>query len=98
MDETLLRFLLVVGCGGLGAAVGAAFGALTGAVYWGGGRAAGTVVGNRVAEAFAAGGGPLTPAVRGALVGGVDGFLFLGVLGTAAGVLFAYTGPPDVAV
>jgi len=98
MDEIGRNMACIVGCGGFGAALGAAFGAVTGAVYWGGGRAAGTAVGLRVAAAFEEAGSELSRRQRGALVGATDGFLFLGFVGTALGLTFAYTGGPDAAL
>jgi hypothetical protein len=99
MDEIWLTMAFVLGCGGYGAALGAAFGAVAGAVYWGSGRAAGTGLGQRVVSAFEnAGGRSLPRLTRGVLVGATDGFLFLGVVGTALGLTFAYTGDPDAAV
>jgi hypothetical protein len=99
MDETWRHMAWIVGSGGFGAALGAVFGAVTGAVYWGSGGAAGTAMGHRVAAAFEnAGGREMSARTRGTLVGATDGFLFLGPLGTAAGVVFAYVGRPEDAV
>jgi hypothetical protein len=99
MDEIWHHMAWIIGCGGCGAVLGMAFGAVTGAVHWGGGRAAGTFLGHRALEAFeAAGGREYSPRQRGALVGATDGFLFLGVLGTLLGVVFTYVAAPDAGV
>ncbi len=99
MDEIWRHMAWIVGTGGFGAVVGMAFGAVTGAVHWGGGRAAGTFLGHRVMETFeAAGGQEYSPRKRGAIVGATDGFIFLGILGTLLGVVFTYVGAPDSGV
>jgi hypothetical protein len=98
MDQIWRNLLCVLGCGGYGAALGAAFGAVTGAVYWGSGRAAGSGLGQRLAAAFEEAGDELSPRARGALVGAADGFLFLGILGTALGLALAFTGTADAAL
>jgi hypothetical protein len=99
MDEIWRRLAWIVGSGGVGAMIGMAFGALTGAVHWGNGRAAGTFLGHRVLEAFeSAGGREYSPRKRGTIVGATDGFLFLGVVGTLLGVVFTYVGVPDTGV
>jgi hypothetical protein len=99
MDDRTELFLLLLGCGAFGGAVGAAFGALAGALYWGGGRAAGTAAGLAVARAVArVSRTEPTPAGRGALVGGVDGFLFLGVVGLVLGFLLRRFGQADVRI
>lgn len=78
-------------CAVLGAVVfglvGLLFGGLAGALTWRSGRAAGGPFGRAVAEALA----PLSeegvsPAIHGALVGGVDGALFLAVVGFLVGL------------
>jgi hypothetical protein len=88
MDDRARLFFLVL-AGGLGFGVlGAAFGAVTGAVSWKNGRAAGTALGLGVARAFARlSEDEFSPAWKGALVGGTDGLAFLGVVGTAIGYL-----------
>jgi hypothetical protein len=93
VDERVRTFLVVAGCGGFLGLLGALFGAITGALYWRSGKASGTAWGLRVADAFArAAQRQLEPGVRGALVGAVDGFLFLGLVGTAAGAVLASLG------
>jgi hypothetical protein len=95
MDEPTRLFLWVLAAGGFGAVLGAGFGALTGALSWAKGNATGTAVGLGVARAFdRAAGGEMSPARKGALVGGADGLVFLGVLGTAVGYLLAARGRP----
>jgi hypothetical protein len=90
MDDRLRVFALVLGSGGFCAVLGAVFGAVTGATYWGSGKAAGTALGLRVARALA-GGRELSRQARGAIVGAVDGLLFLGILGALAGAFLAHT-------
>jgi hypothetical protein len=89
MDDRLRVFALVLGCGGFCAVLGGLFGAITGATYWGSGKAAGTAVGLRVARAFAAG-RELSRKAHGAIVGAIDGFIFLGVVGVIAGAFLAH--------
>ncbi len=89
-DWVLAGALFFGGLGGL-------FGALAGSLSWSSGRAAGTYFGLEVARAFArVGGRELSPAVTGALVGGTDGVLFLGVLGTGWGFWVAGNGSGSV--
>ena len=79
MDESWRNLALILGAGGYGAVVGSVFGAVTGAVHWGSGRAAGTAIAHRVAVAFEkAGDRELSRQTRGAIIGALDGFLFLG--------------------
>ncbi len=89
MDDRLRVFALVLGCGGFCALLGGVFGAITGATYWGSGKAAGTAVGLRVARAFA-GGQELSRKAHGALVGAIDGLVFLGVVGVLTGAFLAH--------
>lgn len=96
MDETWRRLAWILGTGGYGAVLGGVFGGVTGYVHWGSGRAAGTFLGHRLLEAFeSAGGQEYSPRQRGTLVGVTDGFVFLGVIGTVVGTVFAYVGRPD---
>jgi hypothetical protein len=90
MDDRLRVFAVVLASGGFCAVLGGLFGAVTGATYWGSGKAAGTVFGLSVARALA-GGQELSRKAHGAIVGAVDGILFLGVLGTLAGAFLAQT-------
>jgi hypothetical protein len=96
MDERLRICLWMLGCGGIGAVLGGAFGALTGYLYNEGGGAAGTRFGRWVADSFThtAEQEP-SPAWYAVLVGAADGFLFLGVLGLCAGVGVALIGQAD---
>jgi hypothetical protein len=91
VDPKAQAFLWILGSAGFFAALGAVFGAVTGALYWKSGRASGTALGLGVAERFerAARRRP-SPARKGALVGAVDGFFFLGVLGVLVGAVAAY--------
>jgi hypothetical protein len=93
MDEKLHILGWIAGSGGFFAVLGSAFGALAGGLYARSGRRAGTGLGLGVAQALArAGGKELSPTAQGAIVGAVDGFLFLGVLGSLAGAVAAYSG------
>ena len=93
MDERLLAFAWILGSGCFGAVLGGVFGALAGALYWRSGRASGTRLGLRLAETFGrfAGREP-SPTTKGGLVGAVDGFLFLGTVGTVLGAAAVYVG------
>ena len=96
MDERLRICLWMISGGGLGAVLGGAFGALTGALYAQSGGAAGTGFGRRVADAFVrTAEEEVSPLRRAALTGAADGFLFLGIVGTVAGVLIATVGHAD---
>ncbi len=96
MDETGWRLLWIVGTGGFGAALGCAFGCVTGALHWSNGGRPGTFFAQHLAQAFQMPGEQeMSPRMRGALVGAVDGFVFLGVVGTLLGAVFAYAGRPD---
>jgi hypothetical protein len=93
MDERLRVFLWIAGGGAFFAVLGAGFGGLAGALYWRGGRTAGTGLGLAVARAFdRAAGQSMSRTARGAITGAVDGFLFLGLLGLALGALAVYSG------
>jgi hypothetical protein len=93
MDERLRICLWMVGGGGLGAVLGCGLGALTAALYAKSGGAAGTRWARRVAESFLDTAlHPPSPTGRAALVGAVDGFLFLGILGLIAGLLLGMSG------
>jgi hypothetical protein len=74
--------------------LGAGFGALAGYVRARDGAASGTVLGRRISDAL----GklverPLTDTARGALVGAVDGFLFLAALGAILGLVVSKRQP-----
>jgi hypothetical protein len=94
MDDRLRVFAVVLGSGGFCAVLGGLFGALTGATYWGSGKAAGTVFGLRVARALAAG-RELPRKAHGAIVGAIDGMIFLGAVGSLAGAFLAHRGPDE---
>lgn len=96
MDERLLIALCLVVGGGLGAFLGAAFGAMAGLQYAQSGGAAGTGFGRWVADTFArAGQREMTSTRRAVLIGAADGFVFLGVVGLLAGAVVAVFGRPD---
>jgi hypothetical protein len=96
MDERTRLFLWVLAGGGFFALLGAAFGALTGALTWRSGRAAGTGLGLAVARAFArVADAELSPTRTGALVGGVDGAAFLGVVGAIIGYVAGARRPAE---
>src|SRR3954465_10633708 len=98
MDERLHAFLWILGSFGVGGALGAGFGAVAGALYWRSGGASGTRLALRLVEK----GGrfaerDLPRPAKGALVGAVDGFLFLGTLGTVFGAVAVRGGPEHMA-
>ena len=96
MDERLRISLWMVSGGGLGCVLGGVFGGLAGALYAQSGGAAGTGFGRRVADTFArAQGRGLSPIRQAAITGAADGFVFLGIVGTLAGVLAATVGRAD---
>jgi hypothetical protein len=93
VDDKLRIFAWIAGSGAFFGLLGGLFGALTGALYWQTGKASGTALGLRVAEAFARiSGRELSHRTKGALVGAVDGFLFLGMLGAIAGAAAGFSG------
>src|SRR5262245_1418830 len=95
MDDRLEAFLWILGSAGFFGALGAAFGALSGALAWRSGRTSGTGLGLAAAEAFArVAEKELTPGRKGALVGAVDGFLFLTAFGLLIGSVAAYRVQP----
>jgi hypothetical protein len=88
MDDRTETFLLLLSCAVSGGTLGAALGAASGALSWSGGRAAGTALALAVARAVTrVSQVKPTPTGRGALVGAVDGFLFLGLVALGAGFL-----------
>ena len=102
MDERVRLFAWIAGSGGFFGVLGAGFGALTGLIYWRGGKVAGTAVGQRVGLAFErVNGRPLSPSIQGAIVGAVDGFLFLAVVGVLLGAIAGHgrlSGPGTTAI
>ncbi len=93
MDERLRAFAWILGSGCGGGALGAVFGALAGALYWRSGRSSGTRLALGVAEAFRRlSAREMSRPAQGALVGGVDGCLFLGLVGTVVGAAAVYGG------
>lgn len=93
MDERLRLFLWILGCGGTFGLLGSAFGSLAGFLAWRSGRVAGTALGMSVARAFArVARREYSPGQQGAIVGAVDGLLFLGVLGGLFGLWGAFRG------
>jgi hypothetical protein len=96
MDERMRAFAWILGSGCGGGALGAVFGALAGALYWRSGRSSGTRLAQGIAETFTRlAGREMSRPAHGALVGAVDGCLFLGVVGTILGVVAVYGGAPD---
>jgi hypothetical protein len=89
MDDRLRVFAVVLASGGFCAVLGGIFGAITGATYWGSGKAAGTVFGLSVARSLARG-QELSRMAYGAIVGTIDGIVFLGTLGALAGAFLAH--------
>jgi hypothetical protein len=101
MDERLRVFLWIVSGTGFFALLGALFGALVGVVTRKDGRAAGSFIGNAVADSLArVRDEPLSDLATGAIVGGSDGAFFLALLGGLAGAVAGYSGEvePRVAV
>jgi hypothetical protein len=99
MSDQQIMFLWVLLSGAFGAALGAAFGAIVGAITWLNGRAAGTFLGLSLARAYErAAERELTPGKKGALIGGADGAVFLGVIGVLVGALIAWHIPDPGAV
>jgi hypothetical protein len=93
MDDRLRVFLCALSGAGLFGLLGAVFGAAAGATARAGGRAAGGALGLGAARALErVRGRPLPDVAAGAIVGGVDGLVFLGVGGTVAGVVYGYAG------
>jgi hypothetical protein len=91
MDERVRLFAWIAGSGGFFGLLGAGFGALAGLLQWRAGRAVGTAMGLGVARAFErAAGQAFSPTSQGALVGAVDGFSFLAVVGVLLGAIAGY--------
>jgi hypothetical protein len=93
MDDNLRLLFWLLGGGFFFGLVGAGFGGLAGAIHWQTGRASGTALALRIARALLPDEDEECPPTRrGALVGAVDGFLFLFVLGIILGALGARAG------
>lgn len=92
MDERLRICLWMVGGGGLGVGLGAAFGALTAVMYSRSGGTAGTRLARGIVAKFQDTPEENSSSDRTALIGAVDGSLFLGTLGLVAGVLLGASG------
>jgi hypothetical protein len=93
MDERhRIAFGLVGGAGFFGL-LGACFGAVVGGLTWREGRAAGTGLGLAVARAYdRAARTELPRGLKGMIVGAVDGFTFLGVVGLLLSAVAAVYG------
>jgi hypothetical protein len=99
VDDRLRAFWQVFASGAFFGVLGAAFGALVGHLSWTRGRPAGSAAGLAVARALArVSEREATPGRSGLVVGAVDGFLFLGLLGTVFGLLITARGSADWAV
>jgi hypothetical protein len=90
VDQQLQTFARVLACGGFFGVIGACFGGLVGHLAWKRGRPAGSAAGLAAARAVArVAGHESSPGRTGFLVGATDGLLFLGLAGTALGLLAA---------
>jgi hypothetical protein len=94
MDERLRISLWMLGGGGFGGVLGSIFGALAAALlYARSGETAGTHLARRMVENFLQMGERQPfPMSRAALIGAVDGFLFLSILGLVGGALLGMSG------
>jgi hypothetical protein len=93
MDDRLRLLLFALAGAGLFGLLGAVFGATAGALARAGGRAAGSALGLNAARALVkVRRRELSDVATGVVVGGVDGLTFLGVVGTAFGLLYGYSG------
>jgi hypothetical protein len=91
VNEQLQTFARVLAAGGFFGLLGAAFGGLVGHLSWKRGRPAGSAAGLAVARAMArVSSRESSPGSTGTLVGAIDGLIFLGLLGTACGLLAAH--------
>jgi hypothetical protein len=96
VDPRTRLFLCVLGSAGFFAVIGGLFGAITGAITWRDGRAAGTVVGFSVARAFARlSENGLTRSMWGVLVGGTDGVIFGQAIGVVLGLIAGWAHPAE---
>jgi hypothetical protein len=93
MDDRVRIFLCALGGAGLFGLLGALFGAIAGAWPRAEGRAAGGAVGLWVTQALErVRRSPLPEVTAAAVVGGVDGAIFLGVLGCLLGGVVGWAG------
>src|SRR5438067_471859 len=93
MEPRYAIFLCSVGGGLLAAPVGALFGGLTAYLTRRDGRAAGSIIGRTVADAFARGDRTtLSPAQNAILAGAADGAFFLALVGAAVGLWIGIQG------
>jgi hypothetical protein len=93
MDDRLRLFLFLLAHAGSMAVLGAVFGAVVGAWYYRSGKAAGTYFGLSVARAFArVSEREFSRGTLGAIIGAVDGLIFLGMIGMVIGAIQAYQG------
>jgi len=92
MDEKLRLLLWIVGGGGFFGLLGAGFGGLTGAIHWQAGRASGTFLALRIVRALRGSDEEDPTTFRRVLVGAIDGFLFLSIIGMLLGALGARAG------
>ncbi len=91
MDDRVHLLLCALSGAGLFGLLGLVFGATAGAAQRAGGRAAGGVLGLGAARALVkARGRELSDVATGAVVGGVDGLTFLGVVGTVFGLVYGH--------
>ncbi len=93
MDDRLRICLWMVGGSGFGGLLGGVFGALAAALYARSGGAAGTRLARNVVGNFLQSGErEPSPTFHAAIIGAVDGFFFLGILGLVAGTLLGKSG------
>lgn len=93
MDDRLRICLWMMGGGVFGGVLGGVFGALAAALYARSGGAAGTRMARNVVENFLqAGDRQPSPTVHAAIIGAVDGFFFVGILGLIAGAFLGISG------
>jgi len=93
MDDRLHLLLYALAGAGLFGLLGLIFGAAAGAAHRAGGHVSGGWLGLAAARALVkVRGRDLSEVATGALVGGVDGGAFLGVVGTIFGLVYGYAG------
>jgi hypothetical protein len=93
MDQRLAMLGWILLAGGGAGLLGGLFGAVAGSVHWRNGNATGTRLGLSVAGAFdRVARREMSPGVKGAVVGGIDGLAFLGTVGVVVAALVLYNG------